>query len=57
VVLCGPSRSSKTALCALLMMRGLKCANVPLVPTLPNFPDGYKARPPSYPLFETQIPV
>ena len=25
------------------MMRGLKCANVPLVTTMPNFPSTYKA--------------
>ena len=39
LVLCGPSRKSKTAICTLLMMRGLKAANVPLVSTLPNFED------------------
>ena len=42
LVICGPSRTSKTALCTLLMMRGLKAANVPLVSTLPNFEEFYR---------------
>ncbi len=39
VILVGVSRSSKTPTCFYLANRGIKAANIPLVPNLPNPPD------------------
>ena len=44
VVLVGVSRSSKTPTCFYLANRGIKAANVPLVPSLPD-PPGLETRP------------
>ncbi|MCW5746344.1 MAG: kinase/pyrophosphorylase, partial [Alphaproteobacteria bacterium] len=42
VILVGPSRTSKTPTCVYLANRGIKAANVPLVPNVPP-PEGLEA--------------
>jgi regulator of PEP synthase PpsR (kinase-PPPase family) len=46
VILVGASRTSKTPTCVYLAIRGIRAANVPIVPGIPLPPQLYKARGP-----------